>query len=60
MSQRVQSAGVKLRNTQQALWVLLQDIYMEHGFQLLSQPDYQSPADYVMQMKRDGFHISPS
>ena len=26
----------------------------------LPQPDYQSPADYFMQMRRDGFHISPS
>lgn len=30
------------------------------GSNCLPQPDYQSTADYVMQMRRDGFHISPS
>lgn len=30
------------------------------GSNCLPRPDYQSTADYVMQMRRDGFHISPS
>ena len=50
----------KLKNLQQACWGLLQDLSLEHMFRLPPQPDYQSTADYVMQMMEDGFHISPS
>lgn len=50
----------KLKNLQQARWGLLQDLSLEHMFRLPPQPDYQSTADYVMQMMEDGFHISPS
>lgn len=60
VSKGCQSLGVKLKNLQQAHRGLLQDLSLEHMFQLPPQPDYQSTADYVMQMMGDGFHISPS
>ena len=52
--------GVKLRNVQQHFGDCSKTSPWNTCSNCLPQPDYQSTADYVMQMMGDGFHISPS